>query len=86
MLTLKDHVAGKVHFQFYRKGELFYKTDSGFEFRVPCHDTGDGVFLAEDKGMMFMRYIKKELNLAKSPDLSKDELELFDKLQKEELE
>lgn len=60
-MTLKDHVKGQVHFQFYRKGELFYKTDSGFEFTVPVEDCGDGVFLNEDKAMLFMRYIRKQL-------------------------
>ena len=61
MMTLKDHVKGQVRFQFYRKGALYYKTDSGFEFTVPISDTGDGVFLAEDKDMMFMRYIRKQM-------------------------
>ena len=60
-MRLVEMLRGKVHFQFYRKGELFYKTDCGFEFRVPCSDTGDGVFLNEDKAMLFMRYIKKEI-------------------------
>jgi hypothetical protein len=60
-MTLVEMLKGKVYFQFYRKGELFYKTDSGFEFRVPCEDAGDGVFLAEDKAVLFMRYIKKEI-------------------------
>jgi hypothetical protein len=51
----------KVRFRFYRKGELHYETDSGFEFVVPVGDTGDGVFLAEDKAIYFMRYIRKQL-------------------------
>lgn len=63
MSTLKSLVAGdkRVHFQFYRKGELWYKTDDGFEFVVPVADTGDGVFLASDRAMLFMRYIRKQL-------------------------
>ncbi len=63
MYTLKQLVSdGKqVHFQFYRKGELFYKTDDGFEFSVPVADAGDGVFLASDRAMLFMRYIRKQL-------------------------
>lgn len=60
-MTLKDHVKGAVHFQFYRKGELFYKTDSEFLFTVPVSDAGDGVFLAEDRAMLFMRYIRKQM-------------------------
>lgn len=63
MFTLKELVGqGKqVHFQFYRKGELVYKTDDGFDFVVPVDDCGDGVFLATDKAMLFMRYIRKQL-------------------------
>lgn len=63
MSTLKELVAGDklVHFQFYRKGELHYKTDDGFSFVVPVEDAGDGVFLASDRAMLFMRYIRKQL-------------------------
>jgi hypothetical protein len=63
MSTLKSLVADgkRVHFQFFRKGELWYKTDDGFEFAVPASDTGDGVFLASDRAMLFMRYIRKQL-------------------------
>lgn len=48
----------KVSFQFYRKGQLWYKTECGFEFPVPVNDTGDGTFMAEDKAILFMRYIR----------------------------
>ena len=63
MSTLKELVGNgkQVTFQFYRKGELWYKTDCGFEFAVPVEDTGDGVFLASDRAMLFMRYIRKQL-------------------------
>lgn len=61
MQDIKELVKGKVYFQFYRKGELHYKTDSGFTFRIPIEDTGDGVFLNEDRAIMFMRYIRKEI-------------------------
>jgi hypothetical protein len=63
MSTLKELVSnGKlVHFQFFRKGELHYKTDDGFSFVVPADDVGDGVFLASDRAMLFMRYIRKQL-------------------------
>lgn len=58
---IKDMVKGgkQVEFQFYRKGELFYKTECGFLFPVPISDTGDGQFNRTDKAMMFMRYIRK---------------------------
>ncbi|MFY0656201.1 MAG: hypothetical protein JXR12_05525 [Neptunomonas phycophila] len=45
----------------YRKGELYYSTDCGFEFPVPVSDTGDGIFLAEDKALTYMRWIRKQL-------------------------
>lgn len=63
MDSIKDMVKDgqKVHFQFYRENELWYKTDSGFEFPVPIRDTGTGIFLAEDKAILFMRYIRKHL-------------------------
>lgn len=63
MSTLKELVANgkRVQFVMYRKNELHYKTDDGFAFVVPTEDCGDGSFLAEDKAMLFMRYIRKQL-------------------------
>lgn len=63
MSVLKDMVKDnkRVKFQFYRQGELYYKTECGFEFPVPISDTGTGIFYNEDKAMLFMRYIRKHL-------------------------
>lgn len=63
MSSIKEMIAGGkiVTFMFYRKNELWYVTECGFEFPVPIADTGDGVFLATDKAMYFMRYIRKQL-------------------------
>jgi hypothetical protein len=63
MTTLKELVGPgkKVHFCFYRQKELWYKTSDGFEFPVPIEDCGDGVFLNEDKAIIFMRYIRKHM-------------------------
>jgi hypothetical protein len=63
MRSIKEMVQGdkKVTFCFYRKGELWYVTECGFEFPVPIEDTGDGVFLASDRAILFMRYIRKQL-------------------------
>jgi hypothetical protein len=63
-MSIKDMVSNgkKVHFQFYRQKELWYKTECGFEFPVPIDDTGDGVFLNEDKAILFMRYIRRHLD------------------------
>lgn len=71
MKTLKDIVSNdaKVHFEFYRKGELWYRTDCNFEFPVPTDDAGDGTFLKEDRAMLFMRYIRKQLESIKEGQL-----------------
>ena len=62
-MSIKDMVSNgkRVHFMFYRQKELWYKTECGFEFPVPIEDTGDGVFMNEDKAILFMRYIRKHL-------------------------
>lgn len=60
--NIKDIVKDKtVTFVKYRKGELIYVTECGLEFPVPISDTGDGVFLATDKAITFMRYIRIHL-------------------------
>jgi hypothetical protein len=63
MMKLIDMVKNdkQVFFKFYRAKELWYATEDGFEFPVPIDDTGDGVFLAKDRAMLFMRYIRKHL-------------------------
>jgi hypothetical protein len=63
MTTLKDMVKGgkKVRFAFFRSRELWYETECGFQFPVPIGEIGDAVFVAEDKALLFMRYIRKHL-------------------------
>lgn len=62
-MNIKDMVKDgkKVKFSFYRHGELWYTTEDGFEFPVPVSDAGDAIFMAEDKAMLFMRYIRKHI-------------------------
>jgi hypothetical protein len=62
-MSIKDMVSNgkKVHFVRYQQQELWYVTDCGFEFPVPLDDTGNAAFLAEDKALMFMRYIRKHI-------------------------
>ena len=50
-----------VRFRFYRDSELWYATECGFEFPVPVNDTGTGTFLAEDRAILFMRWIRRHL-------------------------
>lgn len=60
MANIKNMIKDKtVTFIEYRKGNLWYSTECGFLFPVPIEDTGDGTFKANDKAIMFMRYIRK---------------------------
>ena len=61
MRTLKEMVSDNqsVFFVRYREDELFYRTACGFEFPVPIAETGGAEFLAQDKALLFMRYIRK---------------------------
>ena len=63
MRTLKEMVSDNqsVFFVRYHEGELFYKTACGFEFPVPIAEAGGAEFLAQDKALLFMRYIRKEI-------------------------
>lgn len=65
--NIKEMVSNnkKVTFIMYRKGELWYKTECGFEFPVPITDTGDAVFLDSDKALFFMRWINKQIKSIK---------------------
>jgi len=64
MKTIKEKVSNnkQVTFEYYRKNELWYSTECGFMFPIPIEDTGDGTFLKQDKAMMFMRYIRKQID------------------------
>jgi len=61
--SIKDMVKDnqKVTFRFYRDGQLWYETECGFEFPVPISDAGTATFLAQDRAILFMRYIRKHI-------------------------
>lgn len=63
MPTLKELVQGEVEFDFYRAGFLYYKcgTSEKFRFAVPVSDVGDASMMARDKGILYMRWIRKAL-------------------------
>ena len=63
MTNVKEHVINnkKVYFQFYRSGILYYKTELGLIFEVPTSDCGDACFNQEDKAMLYMRWIRKQM-------------------------
>ena len=71
MLTLKDHVSGPVTFQYYRAGNLVYKTVTELEFPVPISDTDGATFPSSEKGIFFLRWIRKHLedNNLNMPDV-----------------
>ena len=67
MRTLKEMIVNnqQVHFSFYRDRQLWYETECGFRFPVPIEDAGTATFLAEDRAILFMRYIRKQMEVVK---------------------
>ena len=63
MRTLKEMIVNnqKVRFCFYRDGQLWYETECGFRFPVPIEDVGTATFFAEDRAILFMRYLRKHI-------------------------
>lgn len=64
-MNIKDMVKNgkKVKFAHFKNNELWYTTEDGFLFPVPTYDIGDATFLAEDKAILFMRYIRKQIEI-----------------------
>jgi hypothetical protein len=66
MSIIKEMIKDKqVTFLHYFDGDLWYTTECGFQFPVPISDAGTAKFLAQDKAMLFMRYIRKHLEVVK---------------------
>ena len=89
MKNIKDMVKDgkKVRFVQYKHNQLWYETEDGFRFPVDISDTGDGTFYAEDKAILFMRYIRKALEAEKSEGGPPDEDQLaVDKFRKDLVE
>lgn len=66
MSLLKTRVKGLVRFVYFRDGALYYACDDGWEFPVPIADTMNAqgaspTFNAEDKGIVFMRWIRQQM-------------------------
>jgi hypothetical protein len=61
--SVKEHVNNgqRVRFKFYRAGILYYETEKGLVFEVPVSDCGDACFKDEDKAMLYMRWIRKQI-------------------------
>lgn len=62
-MNIKDMVSDNkcVVFVRYQNGELWYATECGFNFPVPITDAGTAVFKAQDKALLFMRWIKRHI-------------------------
>ena len=65
MRTLKEMIVNnqKVRFSYYRDGQLWYETECRFLFPVPIEDAGTATFLVEDRAILFMRYIRKQMDV-----------------------
>jgi hypothetical protein len=66
--SLKDCVGAdkKVRFVKCVDGELTYACENGFEFTIPPEDLVGATFLAEDKSMFFMRWIRRRIEFVKT--------------------
>lgn len=69
MLTVKEIVKDtKAKFSFAREGVLYYTVEvNGETYQFPINmnekeDVGAGVFLAEEKSIFFMRWIRKAIS------------------------
>ncbi len=62
MSSIKEHIQGQAIFQHYQDGKLWYKTSTtGLLFPVPIVDLDNAKALSVEKGMFFMKWIKKWL-------------------------
>jgi hypothetical protein len=60
-MSVKDYVKGQSEFTYYRAGNLWFKTDNGFEFPVPCDDLDSATVTSSMKSLTLMRWIRKHL-------------------------
>lgn len=63
MLYNADGSKKTVRFTHYFDGDLWYETEDFFSFPVPVADIGNATFKATDYAPLFMRYIRKHLEL-----------------------
>ena len=69
-VVIKEHVkeGQKVHFQYFRDNEFWYKTDGGLLFPISLKEaqTGRATFLSCDKAIYYMRWIKRYVAACKA--------------------
>ena len=61
----------KVRFLFYRDKQFFYEQEDGFVFPISLEEANAGraTFLAEDKAIYFMRWMKKYIESVKNEEV-----------------
>jgi hypothetical protein len=73
---LIDEIKGKVYFVCLKNKEqvkeLWYKTDSGFQFPIPLSDTEGAEFPSEDKALVYMRWIRKRIEVLNKGEYNAD--------------
>lgn len=67
-LNIKDMVSDNKTVSFVKcsNSELWYQTECGFEFPIPFGDIQGATFLAKDKALFFMRWIRPHINMLQS--------------------
>lgn len=65
-----------VRFAYFRDNEFWYQHQDGLMFPVSIQEatTGRATFLAEDKAIYFMRWMKKYIEACKAEDKTTDVL------------
>lgn len=81
-MKIKDLVKdNRVQFEYYRDNKLWYnvmkrtgdnKSTEIFIFPVPINDIGNATFNREDKAILFMRYIRKYLEVIEKEKIIDD--------------
>lgn len=63
-MNVKEMVINNKQVQFVKfdSDRLWYQAENGFEFAVPVSDIGAATFISKDKAILFMRWIKKQLD------------------------
>ena len=68
-VVIKEHVkqGQMVHFQYFRDEEFWYRTDQGLLFPVSLKEAlaGRATFLAHDKAIYYMRWIRRYVAVCK---------------------
>jgi hypothetical protein len=63
-MNIKEMVKDKVvQFIYYKDKSLWYKTECNYVFPVPIDDIGNATMLHEDRAILFMRYIKRHMDM-----------------------